>query len=278
MNRRGVEKRLASIVRENRRTIAFTVPIVGVILLISGREGLVPEWIAFHPYLMVAAVLVMALPLIAGLAPIVDRRALLGLGILVLFTWGIELTGVRTGFPYGEFAYQLNLGPMLFGDIPLALPVFYFPILLNGYLLAVLMLGERSNRLLVRYPVVVGLVVTLDLILDPGAVSLGFWAWDDPGIYYDVPIMNFLGWVLSGSVAVGLIHLSFDHADIKQRLSDCEFLLDDLINFVIFWGLVNVYFYNVIPAALGLAVLAFLFRADWFDFVGLGASSQSAQR
>ncbi|QZA87427.1 carotenoid biosynthesis protein [Salinarchaeum sp. IM2453] len=295
MDRRQITARLEKLVRNNRFTIAISFPLIGVFLLVSGREGLIPEWLAFNPYLLVFAVTVMALPLIAGIAPIIDRKAAFGLFLLVLFTWAIELTGVTYHIPYGEFSYQRDLGPMLPGDlapffsgeIPWALPIFYFPILLNGYLLAVLMLGDRSDSLYIRYPVVVALVIMLDLILDPGAVSLNFWewnhptellGWDDPGIYYGVPVMNYLGWVVSGSIAVGLIHFSFDHEKIKTRLSECEFFLDDLINFAIFWGLVNLYFGNWAAFALTLVILTVLYRADWFDFAGIGTSNQSVSR
>ena len=270
MQRVQFEQRLATVVRDNRLTIAVTFPLVGVVLLIGGQAGLIPGWLAFNPYLIVAAATIMALPLIAGLLPVIDRRAAVGLGVLTLFAWGIELIGVNTGVPYGEFAYQTQLGPMLLGDIPVALPVFYFPILINAYLLGVLALGERAERLPVRYPTVVALVVLLDLILDPGAVALGFWAWDDPGSYYGVPVMNFLGWILSGSIAVGILHLSFDHSALVQRLKEAEFFLDDLINFCLFWGLVNLVFENFAPVVLTAAVLLVLFRADWFDFAGIG--------
>lgn len=278
MERRTLEARLAALVRDNRLTIAITFPLVGVLLLIAGQEELIPAWLAFNPYLMVTAVTIMALPLIAGILPIIDRRAATGLIVLVLFAWGIELTGIHTGFPYGDFAYQMDLGPMLLGDVPFALPVFYFPILLDAYILAVLMLGSRSDRLPIRYPVVVVLVIILDMILDPGAVSLGFWAWDTPGAYYGVPAQNFMGWILSASVAVGLLTLSFDHAQIKERLAECEFFLDDLINFTVFWGLVNLYFGNVIPILLAGGILTVLFRAEWFDFAGIGIGTQSTDR
>lgn len=270
MERRYVEATLERVVHQHRVTIAVTVPLVGVVLLVAGREGFVPEWLAFHPNLMVAAVTVMALPLIAGLAPIVDRRAAFGLCALVAFTWTIELVGVHTGWPYGDFAYERELGPMLLDAVPLALPIFFVPILLNGYLLAVLVLGRAAERVAIRLPVVVALVVTLDLVLDPGAVALGFWAWSEPGAYYGVPLQNFAGWVLSASVAVAIVHLSLDHEAIVRRLESCAFLLDDLVNFALFWGLVNLYAANLVPAALAVAILATLVRAPWFDVAGLG--------
>lgn len=278
MDRREIEAQLETIVRDNRGTIAITFPLVGVALLVAGSEGWIPRWLAFHPYLMVSAAAIMALPLVAGILPVIDRRAGVGLAALVGFAWGIELVGVNTGIPYGAFEYQVALGPMLFGDIPLALPVFYFPILLNSYLLGVLALGRYADRLTIRYPVVVGFVLLLDFILDPGALQLGFWTWEHPGAYYGVPLSNFAGWILSGSIAVGVIHFTFDHEQIITRLREVGFFLDDLINFLVFWGLVNLYFGNLVPVALAVAILVGLFRVSWFDFAGLGTGTQSVDR
>ncbi len=278
MDRREIEAQLETVVRNNRATIAITFPLVGVALLVAGSEGWIPRWLAFHPYLMVSAAAIMALPLVAGILPVIDRRAGVGLAALVGFAWGIELLGVNTGIPYGAFEYQVALGPMLFGDIPLALPVFYFPILLNSYLLGVLALGQYAERLTIRYPVVVGFVLLLDFILDPGALQLGFWTWEHPGAYYGVPLSNFAGWILSGSIAVGVIHFTFDHEQIITRLREVGFFLDDLINFLLFWGLVNLYFGNLVPVALAVAILIGLFRVSWFDFAGLGAGTQSVDR
>jgi len=278
MDRRDVEAALDRVVRDHRPTIAVTVPLVGVCLLLAGRAGYVPERVAFDPYVMVAAVTVMALPLLAGLAPLVDSRAAAGLLALAAFTWAIELVGVHTGVPYGDFSYERELGPMLFDAVPLALPVFFLPILINGYLLGVLVLGRRAERLAVRFPVVVALVVVLDLVLDPGAVALGFWAWADPGAYYGVPLVNVAGWVLAATVAFALVSVAFDHAAVVERLHTCPYLLDDLINFAIFWGLVNAASGNPVPVGISAAILGTLLLAPWFDFAGLGVLQRWAGR
>ncbi len=262
--RRRVESTLERVVENNRFTIAVTFPLVGVALLIAGRQGLLPAGLAMNPYLLIGANLVMISPLVAGLVPLIDRRALAGLAVLALFTWGIELTGVLTGLPYGEFSYGLELGPMLAGLVPLGLPVFYFPILLNSYLLALLFLGESS--LPRRFVLTLSIVITLDLILDPGAVALGFWGWDTPGAYYGVPAMNYLGWLLSGTVAVSIVQLSFDHGAVLDRLEECGFFLDDLVSFLLLWGLINAYFGNWVPVALALGLAGTLITSDWFDF------------
>ncbi len=269
MDRRAVEDRLDTLIRNNRVTIAITFPLVGTVLLIGAAEGVIPHWLAFNPLLLLGAVLVMRLPLIGGLAPLVNRRVAVGLSVLVLFSWGIELVGVYTGFPYGEFEYLIDLGPMLFDAVPVALPVFYFPILLNSYLLCALVLGERMQSLPIRFLSVLAVVITMDLVLDPGAVALGFWGWEAGGAYYDVPVQNYIGWVISGTVAVAILTLTFDHSALTRRLDRCEYVLDDLISFGLLWGLVNLYFGNPIPVVLAAALLVTLFRADWFDFAGL---------
>lgn len=262
--RRRVESTLERVVEGNRFTIAVTFPLVGTALLIAGREGLVPAALAMHPYLLIAANLVMVSPLVAGLTPLIDRRALGGLAVLAAFTWGIELVGVLTGLPYGDFSYGLELGPMLFGLVPVGLPVFYFPILLNSYLLVLLFLGTAS--LPRRFGLTLGIVLVLDLVLDPGAVALGFWGWDDPGAYYGVPAINYLGWLLSGSVAITVLQLSFDHEAVVERLDDCGFFLDDLVSFLVLWGLINAYFGNWFPVGLSLSLGGALLASDGFDF------------
>lgn len=271
-DRRRLEARLDQLIFDNRVTIAITVPLVGVMLLLSGQVGLLPESIAFNPTLMVLAVTVMALPLIGGLAPLVDRRVAVGLVVLVLFTWAIELTGVHTGYPYGEFQYERSLGPMLLDSIPLFLPIFYLPILLNSYLLALLLLGRRAS-FWHQYLLTLAVVITMDLVLDPGAVALEFWGWTDGGIYYDVPVQNYVGWLLSGSVAVLVLTVAVDRDAVVDRLETCDYFLDDLISFGIFWGLVNGFFLNLVPFALTVVLLGLLFRVDWFDFAGLGTGS-----
>jgi putative membrane protein len=262
--RRQVESTLERVVEENRFTIAVTFPLIGVILLIAGRQGLLPAELAMNPYLLIGANLVMILPLVAGLVPLIERRAFAGLSVLALFTWGIELTGVLTGLPYGHFSYGVELGPMLFELVPLGLPVFYFPILLNSYLLALLFLGDSS--FFRRFFFTLGIVITLDLILDPGAVALGFWGWESPGTYYGVPAINYLGWLFSGTIAIAVLQLAFDHEVLLARLERCGFFLDDLMSFLLLWGLINLYFSNWIPFILAAALATILVTSDWFDF------------
>ncbi|WP_436931312.1 bisanhydrobacterioruberin hydratase [Halosimplex halobium] len=282
IDRDRVEARLDGLVRRNRFTIAVVFPVTGAVLLLASALGWfgaavaalpsalaaelawLPDALAFNPWLVLVGVVVMRLPLVAGVAPLVDRRATAALLALTAYAYGIEFVGVTTGWPYGAFEYGVALGPML-GGVPLALPVFFFPLVLNSYLLCLLLLGDLARSPWVRLPVVVATVVGIDLVLDPGAVALGFWTYDAGGPLYGVPPSNYAGWVLSATVAVGAFDWGLDREALLARLDACPFMLDDMVSFVILWGGVNAAFGNWLPVALAGLFAAGLVVTDRFD-------------
>jgi len=263
--RARVEARLEDLVDDNRFTIAVVFPAVGAVTLVASAEGLLPPPLSFNPLLLLVGVAVMRLPLVAGLAPLVTRQAAAGLALLCAYTYAIELVAVRTGLPYGRFAYGVDLGPMVAG-IPAALPLFFVPLVVNAYLLTLLVAGGAARRVAVRVPAVVVAVVGMDLVLDPAAVAIGFWQYDAGGAYYGVPWLNYAGWVLSAVVSVAIVDAVFDRDAVVRRLDACRFMLDDLVSFVILWGGLNLYVGNRVPAALAVAYGYALWRTDRFDF------------
>lgn len=264
--RTRLERRLDDLVEENRFTIAVVFPAVGAVTLLASAEALLPGALNFNPYLLLFGVAVMRLPLVAGVAPLLTRRAAVGLLALCGYTYAIEAVGIATGYPYGAFEYGVDLGPMIAGAVPAALPLFFLPLVVNAYLLCLLLLGPLADRTAVRLPVVVAAVVGMDLALDPAAVSIGFWAYDAGGWYYGVPWTNYAGWVLSAAVAVGVLDRAFDREELFGRLERCRFMLDDLVSFVVLWGVVNAYFGNWIAALLAALFGYGLWRTNRFDF------------
>ena len=264
--RRRVERELDGVVEDNRFTIAVVFPAVGAVTLLASAEALLPGPLTFNPYLLLFGVAVMRLPLVAGMAPLVSRKAAAGLVALCGYTYAIETVGVITGYPYGAFEYGVDLGPMLGGAVPAALPLFFIPLVVNAYLLCLLLSDRVARSTTARIPAVILAVIGMDLVLDPAAVSIGFWAYDGGGAYYGVPWMNYLGWALSATVAVTILDAVFDRESVLARLESCEFMLDDLVSFVVLWGVVNGYFGNWIPAVLAVVFGAGLWRTDRFDF------------
>ena len=264
MDRRAVESRLERLVRENRFTISVFFPLNGAVLLVASAEGLLPAPLSFNPLLILFGTLVMRSPLVVGVLPLVARRAALALGALVAYSYAIEYIGVHTGYPYGEFFYGVDLGPTLYG-VPLGLPVFFIPLVMNAYLLVSLLLGEKAASRPLRLVSVIAAVLAMDLVLDPGAVALGFWVYPAGGLYYGVPLSNYAGWVLSATVAVVALDVAFSREALLDRLRYTEFMLDDLVSFVILWGGINAWFGNWAAVAIAAVFGVGLVRTERFD-------------
>ncbi|MFU8869505.1 bisanhydrobacterioruberin hydratase [Natronococcus sp.] len=262
--RADLQRRLEDVVRENRFTIAVVFPAIGALTLIASAEGLLPEPLAYNPLLILFGTAVMRSPLVVGLLPRIGWWAAGCLGVLTAYTYAIEVVGVRTDWPYGAFEYTIQLGPMLLGEVPLALPLFFIPLVLNAYLLTLLVLGGRADSALVRIPAAIAAVVAIDLVLDPAAVAIGFWAFES-GAYYGVPVSNYVGWVISGTVAVVLVDLAFDRAALLERVRSCVFILDDLVSFVLLWGTINLLYGNWIAAGVAGLFCLGLFRTARYD-------------
>ena len=276
--RAAVERRLNRLVADNRFTIAVFFPLVGAVTLLASAERvLIPEPLAFQPLFVLFGTAVMRLPLIVGLLPLVGRRAAAAIGLLTLYAYAVEYVGTTTGVPYGVFEYGVDLGPMLLGKVPLGLPIFFLPLVANAYLLCLLLLGDRARSALVRVPAVIATVLLMDLVLDPGAVAIGFWTYDlaaaplpmwpyDASVgFYGVPLSNYAGWVLSATVAVVTLDRAFAWTDLRARLTDCAFMLDDLVSFVLLWGLINAVYGQWLAVGLAGVLGVGLWRTDRFD-------------
>jgi len=183
------------------------------------------------------AILLFSTPVLFGAVAWLGARRgvalVVGLGLYALV---FESVAITTGVPYGRFGYSEVLGPRLFGLAPVTVLLAWTPLILGC-----LAVTRRSWQAVV-------LVVVCDLVLDPAAVRLGFWAWDQPGPYYGVPLVNFLGWVVSGSVAVlALRRLPRPLPGLLAR---------NLWLVIVFWTAVNAWFGQWLPVLVGLALVA----------------------
>ena len=251
---------LEKIVTDNRFTISVVFPFFGALLFLASAEKFLPGFLAFNSFMILFGVFVMRTPLIAGLKPLMDRKAVAGISLLIFYSYIIEFIGLKTGWPYGNFEYVVSLGPHLFG-VPLGLPLFFIPLVLNSYIL-ISLLG--FDNVYSKILATAGFVLVVDLILDPAAVALGLWKYSS-GVYYGVPVSNFMGWILSGLVATLLVHFSFDTQKFLDRIKSTEFILDDLLSFVLLWGLVNLFYMNLVPVLLTGVIVFALWNTDSVD-------------
>ncbi len=113
----------------------------------------------------------------------------------VSFAFGllIEWLGYTTGVPFGAYRYTAP-GPELLG-VPLLVPLGWFAFSVVGLALA----PAGTKRWLAPLA-----LVAWDVGLDPLMVTQGFWAFES-GVYYGVPLSNFVGWFVSGAALVTLL-------------------------------------------------------------------------
>lgn len=130
------------------------------------------------------------------------RRAARLLVALSIFAYGIETIALRTGFPYGQFSYSGTLGYALFNITPWTVPLGWVPLIIASWTCASCVGRTVGSRVLLT----TGILVVVDLILDPAAVSLGFWRYAHPGFWGGVPYTNFLGWMVSGLIGCYLLN------------------------------------------------------------------------
>jgi putative membrane protein len=148
-----------------------------------------------------------------------------------------EAVGTATGFPFGSYDYAGTLGAKLLGVplvIPLAWAMFAYPCLL---------VGQRLTRSTLGATVVGGwALASWDLFLDPQMVEAGHWTWTDvtaslPGSP-EVPVSNYLGWVLVGLVIVGMLQL-LPRREADDRVPAALFLwtyASSVLAFAVFFG------------------------------------------
>jgi len=177
-------------------------------------------------------------------------RATFSVLALAAFGYTIETIGVVTGFPYGPFYYSDALGGKILDLVPFLLPISYAPLVI-GAIAASWNPGSQHRLLWILRSAL--LLTLMDGVLDPGAASLGFWVWPGGGAYYGVPLSNFAGWLLSGTLAAALLLAAG-----RWRAAPPPGLLDSALVALAFWVGVSAFSGLLFPALLGAALLAYL--------------------
>lgn len=179
-----------------------------------------------------------------------ENRGLLLIVLLGLYALLIESSALASGFPYGNFVYNGLLGTKLFGLTPWTVAFAYPPILLLTYWYARKRHGS-SQRLKILFSTAFDAMI-IDLVLDPAAVKLGFWHWKTPGFYYGVPLVNFLGWLLTGFIGALIIHKFWSKKKVPEAIAYSGMAI------LWFWTCVNIWLVQIIPGVIGLSFFSLI--------------------
>jgi putative membrane protein len=124
------------------------------------------------------------------------------IAILIAFLIGFlsEVAGVNGGFLFGDYSYGDILGFKLM-HVPVLISLNWFAVVYSSYVTASLMLRffgyDVSNStviklqyLIVQCLLAASIATFFDWLMEPAAVQLGFWAWENEII----PLFNFVSW------------------------------------------------------------------------------------
>lgn len=157
------------------------------------------------------------------------KRTFFMLALSFILAFIAEALGVNFGLIFGHYHYTSILGPQLFG-VPFLAALAWEPIIYASFCITDILAPsffDNSNSLFTRLTSYIGLslvgalaTTAWDMMIDPIAVSNGWWVWEGGGSYLPyvangVPITNFLGW-LGVSFTINLLYRFFNPASRNQ--------------------------------------------------------------
>lgn len=144
------------------------------------------------------------------------RATWIALGVVFALSLVAELCGTHYGLPFGVYAYTDRLGYKILGLVPFNIPASWFYMVVCGFAICARLLpatDDATSRW--WWALVTGLLlVAWDVLLDPAMVKTYHWFWNVPDlsaapafqrfigapVFYGMPITNWLGWLLTGTV------------------------------------------------------------------------------
>lgn len=121
----------------------------------------------------------------------INKSLVLSFIITFLIGYGVEVAGVHTGVLFGNYQYGSALGLKIF-DVPLMIGVNWFLLAIAGRGIA----EKASKNSYAQITLASSLMVLLDILIEPVAIQLDFWSWENNII----PLQNFVMWFITAAV------------------------------------------------------------------------------
>lgn len=193
--RHWLAAQLAEILRDRLVMVSMGIWVLVIVatpiaLWTMGQPGLLA---ALQAGVLTQVVTVLLVLVRAGLL----RQALLAGAAVPLLGWLVEVVGQASSFPFGSYQYTPLLRPQLAG-VPVLIPLAWLMMMPPAWAMALVIAGAQPGwRARLRRAAVAALAFTAwDLFLDPQMVAWNAWVWAVPGVYFGIPLQNFVGWLL----------------------------------------------------------------------------------
>lgn len=137
----------------------------------------------------------------------------------------IEIIGVNTGYPFGDYYYDWAMGPKIMG-VPFVIGLNWFVMSYMG----AFVFQSITNSRFVNALLSGCFIALLDVIIEPVAIHSSYWTWEAES----VPIQNYLTWI----VLIGI----FSYFIMKWGKLKNEILMWILISQVLFFSVLSIYY------------------------------------
>jgi len=144
--------------------------------------------------------------------------------LIFLIGFCVEAIGVATGVLFGSYAYGNLFGFKVF-ETPVIIGVNWLFLALSAY--GVVQYFSKKAFYLILFPPLI--MTALDFLVEPVAMELGFWHWENDII----PFQNYLMWFATSLIIHGLIY--FFRPKIDSKISFIVLAIQ-----ILFFGILNI--------------------------------------
>jgi putative membrane protein len=139
----------------------------------------------------------------------VNKKDLLTLFIIFLIGFFVEVIGVKTGLLFGTYNYGESLG-LKWLDVPLVIGLNWVLLNLAGHGIV----NKFLKNTILKSVLASILIVLLDVLIEPVAIQIDYWSWENNSI----PLQNYLMWFGVSFVIQLLINYSKIKINFKSSL------------------------------------------------------------
>jgi len=126
-----------------------------------------------------------------------NKKLLIWFFLTYILTYILEVIGAKTGIIFGNYSYGSTLGFKVM-DVPLIIGLNWVFVILGGISIAQKVTSDKKLSALITAFVALG----FDLILEPVAIKLNYWTWQNGKI----PLQNYLAWFLIAFFFTWIFH------------------------------------------------------------------------
>ena len=124
-----------------------------------------------------------------------DQKTFFTLLTIAFLAWFVEFIGVNTGIVFGNYVYGDVLG-WKFKGTPILIGLNWVSLVYSAYIIS----RALKTNCFIQDVLAAGMVLMLDIVMEPIAVKYGFWGWENNII----PLKNYITWYILALVLLQL--------------------------------------------------------------------------